>query len=264
MIFDPRTADRIAAGRKVQHRIPRRDPQAPDSEPRVIVRTPAGEVEERPVSAFAKTDGPRLDRLMPVTVMVSNPDLGYQRGTTRRPRREGKVVCRVRLLSATRSFLHEATEQDAHKEGHQDLAEFIEDWRRRYGEGPGIPGTPTYPIEIPVWVLEFRRDEQHRPRLLAKASDVNRGYTESPVAALEEEGEAVGDEWLARFAQDSYHDKVARLVKAEQRVKERALEDRLAAVREAARRDGVDISSPLRVIERQLERAEGRLHGKAA
>lgn len=98
---------------------------------------------------------------------------------------------------------------------------------------------------------------------IRKAGDES-AYTSSPHAAVADAGEAVPDHDQKRFTRESDQDKTRRLLDSEKRIKARALEDRLATVRLAALESGVDISSPIRVIERQLEKAESRIHGKRA
>lgn len=288
MRFDRTTAERILSGRKTEHRIPRRDSQ-PVAKPKPRARPNSwrvsapeleakGVVSAKPVKVAPVEPGQSI----PITVMQANADLGYRRlkpskdGSTpsaekeraRQPRKEGEAICHVSVVDIRPGLLHEINQNQAVAEGFKSRADFFHYWWLRYREGPGLPGNPEYPIFIPVWVVRFELDPTHRPRLLSRASDVNHGYTESAELAVDpsREGEAVEEEWDQRFALEAEQ---GRLFAAAERAKDRRerheLEQRLLRATEEAKLRGVDVSSPLRVIERQVEKIERRVYeGKAA
>lgn len=251
-------ADRIASGRKTQHRLPRRPADVPDEGGEVTVRDLATgeEIVRVPADHFAATDPTSpytVGESIPITVMRVNRDIGYRRDKPEIPRMEGVQACRIRLTAVHAANLHEIDQRSAMAEGFKTTDDFLADWWERHPEGPG---NPDHPVPISVWVLAFELDAEQRPRLLSRASDVNRGYTESPVTGIEEAGEAVEDRYLDRFATESTQDHTARLAREERRTKERALEDRLAAVKEAASQGGVDVTRQLLAIERRIDAAE--------
>lgn len=88
-------------------------------------------------------------------------------------------------------------------------------------------------------------------------------YTAAPTS-LSDAGEAVDAQTNERFAQQARRDSEHADELAQARRERYSLSRRLQFL-EQAELDGVDISSPLRVIERQLAKAERRVHqGRAA
>lgn len=290
MRFDATTAERIASGRKTEHRVPRRPPPLPPAQHKARIkpnswRVRAPELEAKGVVSPIppKIQPVRVGQSIPVTVMQGNADLGYRRlkppkegaapkalakkERERKPRKEGHVVCHVTVVDVKQALLHEITQVQAMAEGFKTRADFWRAWWERYHEGPGLPDSPEWPIRIPVWVVRFELDPSHRARLLATASDVNHGYTESPEMAVEpeREGEGVEPEWDERFSLEAAQTRTVTAEKAQLRRERHELDQRLMRVLEDARLQGVDVSSPLRVIERQLEKIERRVYeGKAA
>lgn len=132
------------------------------------------------------------------------------------------------------------------------------------------------------WICEYRlRDD--RPRLLRAGApkgiegrskhqlrrhwipDEEHGYTPNPSQALHDAGEAVEPQVQARFSEQAKLEGYQRDELAQARRTRYDLLKRLERVREEARRRGVDVSSPERVIERQIAKMERRVHqGKAA
>lgn len=284
MRFDSTTAERILSGRKTEHRIPRRDPLPRKPQPaarRNTWRVSAPELEEKGiVSPRPPLPAPyEIGDTIPVTVMTANADLGYRRrkppkeGSSpkaqakkelaRKPRKEGEVKCHITVVELQPALLHEINPVQAMAEGWKTRADFWRNWWERYHEGPGLPGNPEWPILIPVWVIHFELDPTHRPRLLARGN----GYTESPEEAVdpEREGEAVEKEWDAQFRLEVEQGQALAAERARDRRERHELDQRLQRALDDARLRGVDVSSPLRVIERQVEKIERRVYeGKAA
>lgn len=217
---------------------------------------------------------------------------------TRRPVREGELECRyqvgstyaiqrgrgkpavgrLRVLSVHEELLHEMDPLDALAEGFRSRDEFFDYWRELYGTGPLI--------KVPVWVIAFELVGTDEPRLLHR--DSMRGYTSDPKQAFrttegktssagqgdaaesltavphpeleDSEPECVDEQSLARFATESEQDRVARQARYEQRVKERALEDRLAEARALAAEQGTDISRLEARIAKGVEALERKVH----
>ncbi len=90
-------------------------------------------------------------------------------------------------------------------------------------------------------------------------------YTSAHAQVVDNAGEAVDILSQRRFTQQA-HDNASHQSAANQARRERhELDQRLQRVREEARLQGIDISSPERVIERQLAKIERRVYdGKAA
>lgn len=89
-------------------------------------------------------------------------------------------------------------------------------------------------------------------------------YTTIP-GPLADAGEAVDELTQRRLTAEAHRDKIQGATLAQLRRERHELEQRLERARLEADRRGVDISSSLRVIERQLLKIEQRVyHGKAA
>lgn len=163
-------------------------------------------------------------------------------------RKRGHVI--VTLVG--RLYLHEITDQAARCAGYPDREALFAFWRERYGDGPG---TDRYPTFLPVWVVCFKLDTEHRPRLLGRTG----GYVETPGAALRDpdtgaaEPEAVEDHYLELFARSNARRFAQHWREEDARRRRLSLEDRLAELREEARMRGINISSRLRAIKRERD-----------
>lgn len=220
--------------------------------------------------------------------MIFSPKLAHlivaqKKTMTRRPVKEGETECRykpgrtyaiqrgrgqkevarLRVLEVRRELLHDLPPLDALAEGFKSRDEFFAYWRGLHKTGPLM--------QIPVWVIVFELVDDEEMRLL-KDSPFG-GYTSEPEHALlageghtdvelgaEPEPEGVDEATLAGFARESGQDRVARHARFEQRVKERALEDRLAEARALAKEQGTDISRLEARIASGIEAMERKVH----
>lgn len=174
-----------------------------------------------------------------------------------------KSVGRLRVLGVRRELLHELKPLDALAEGFKSREEFFTYWRELHKTGPLM--------EVPVWVITFELVKNEDMRLLRDSPFA--GYTSEPEHAMlagegnsdpelgaEPEPEGVDERTLAQYASESEQDRVARQARQERRVRERALEDRLAEARAIAREQGTDISRLERRIAKGVEALERKVH----
>lgn len=115
-------------------------------------------------------------------------------------------------------------------------------------------------------VVSLEIDHSEAPMLLAKQHGLFAPpqYTASPLRAIGDEPEAVSAEWLDKFSAEARMHKHQATELALARRRRHELAQRLERAEEDARLRGVDISSPTRVIERQLAKIERRLYESAA
>lgn len=164
-------------------------------------------------------------------------------------------------------YLHELTDKAAACAGLADRKALFDFWREKHGDGPGTDALPTF---LPVWVVCFALDREHRPRFLGRSD----GYTSSPVVALRDldspvpEPEAVEDHYLDLFRATAARNIRDRWAKEDVWRRGLDLDDRLRLLREEARVRGVNVSKHLRVIakcddpakvERRLDAIEEQL-----
>ena len=102
------------------------------------------------------------------------------------------------------------------------------------------------------------------PDVIAEAAEES-AYTGAQGSAVEDAGEAVDPATQRRFTEQAHLTGDQRAMLHQLRRERHALEQRLRQAREDARLKGVDISSPERVIERQIKAIERRVYeGKKA
>lgn len=196
----------------------------------------------------------------------------------------GDTSCRIALIDVRSELLGAITFVDARAEGWRGpspIQEFKAAWVRQRD-----PWARRQEIELDdealvarfdrlhaarrAWVLVFRVDSSHRPRLLvpeAGALNVARhhgehGYTENESDAMRGEPEAVDEATITRLSTESRARHAATLSSREEQLRtvgRRVREEGLAAVR-----DGLDVTEPLAEIERQLRRIERLRRGSSA
>lgn len=177
------------------------------------------------------------------------------------PGRGKAEVARIYILSVQAAMLHEISEDDARAEGFTASGEktarraFLDYWWELYREGPGHEGDPWYPVEIPVWAITFRLEQEERPRFLRPKS----GYTSNPNEALPDEPEALDARTLNAMARANARDLAEHYRETIERCRRLALADRLAELQSEAQRVGIDVSGDLRLIEKRVESIERKL-----
>lgn len=172
------------------------------------------------------------------------------------PTRRYVTVGYVRVVEVRRELLHEVAAVDVLAMGYSGRDELFDDWRAKYNTGP-----LAHPA---VWVVTFERTEAP-PRLLQAIGLGNDDYTRSPEREVDDAGEPVDDRSQHKITDEARLNAGQMASINQARREQYELEQRLERVREEAEVRGVDISSPLRVIERQLVKIERRVHeGKAA
>jgi hypothetical protein len=196
---------------------------------------------------------PSPESNIPISYRAPNPALGYNRDGT--PKEAVLLACRVVILERWESRLYAATEQDAKEEGFKNWADMIEAWG---GE------------DQPVWVVRFRLDTAHRPRLLASRVVAGRqgAYTDNPARALPDEPEAVDPFFQDRITAEARSRDREREQARHADVRSLPFEVQLAVLTREARARHIDIRSELRAIQRwtnprareaQLERIRKKL-----
>lgn len=172
------------------------------------------------------------------------------------PTRQYVTVGYVLVTEIRRERLDEISPVDVLAMGYQDRDELFDQWRARYNTGP---------LARPaVWVVSFERTEA--PPLLLQAIGLgNDDYTRSPSREVEEAGEPVDERSQHKITEEAHLNAGQMAAINQARREQYELEQRLERAREEAELRGVDISSPMRVIERQLVKIEQRVYeGKAA
>lgn len=199
----------------------------------------------------------KIGRRYPVEYAVASRTSEFDRST-----RETVHIAWMVVTDVRRERLGEITADDAQAEGFArrgfgQAEEFLADWRERHrGE---------LDRDQEVWVIAFDV-EPEMPMYVATGviGPPHGDYTTNPHRAIDD-AEAVDAATLSRYSKEAA-DSAAQRAQINQLRRERyELEQRLARARADAARGGVDISSPLRVIERQLATIERRVYeGKAA
>jgi hypothetical protein len=143
------------------------------------------------------------------------------------------------------------------RRGFGAVEEFLADWRERRGHDADI--------DQEVWAIRFEV-EAEMPMYLASGviGPPHGDYTTSPRRAADD-AEVVDEATASKYAGQARLGAEQQAAINQARRERHELEQRLSRAREEAELRGVDISSPLRVIERQLAAIERRVYeGKAA
>lgn len=231
MIFRHKLIERLKDGSKTQHRLPVN-----------------GHTTEREYG-ICKV---KPQRSYPVqTVERSTEGDGY--GNERQVRavtEHGLLIVTTVVRQPVEAItVEEAKAEGFARKGFGDREGFFAYWQDLHGSLGGD-----------VWVVEFEAD-MHAPRYLRRGS----GYTLNIAQAIDDPLPVVPAEDQARFTKDAHRN--AGQQAAVNRIRRERYDrlQRLERVIADAELQGVDISSPLRVIERQLARAEKRVYeGEAA
>lgn len=179
----------------------------------------------------------------------------------------GAARCRVVVNRIRHQALDELTPRDLYDSGHRTRLELARWWMRREIRNAVRRGDEWDDAEIlrrfaplaklDVWRIDFARDLEHAPRLLH--ADPSQGYTTLPQLAAPGEPEALSARDLERVV-NAAHARPTNQGHQEQQARGDldSLESRLSRIRARSRR-GVDVRSELRIIERQVQRAEGKI-----
>lgn len=172
------------------------------------------------------------------------------------PRRRYVEVGHVLVTDVRREALHEITPVDALSMGYASREEFFAAWRAKYNTGPLA--------EVPVWAVTFEYVEAPE-RMLQAVGYGAANYTRDRSRRVRGGGSPVNERAQAKITEEA-NKNAGQVAAINQARRERyELGQRLERARAEAELRGVDISSPLRVIERQLVKIERRaFEGKAA
>lgn len=174
----------------------------------------------------------------------------------------GRVqVGRVTVTAVRVERLGDLGAEDARREGFArkgigSTSMFFDYWRDLYGD---------VDEDQFVWVISFVYGHDQLRLLSTPVPGRSGDYTTALAQTIDEGAEGVDEASQQRFTEQAHRSKGQQHLLNRARRERYELERRLErAVSDAAAR-GVDISSPLRVIERQLQKIERRVYeGKAA
>jgi hypothetical protein len=159
--------------------------------------------------------------------------------------RGGRAQGRLRILAIERQRVGDITEESVRREGFKTREDFEAAWRELHG---------AWEPEREVWAIVFV-PLTDQVRLLAK--DSSRGYTHDPRLALQQEPEAVDEEFTERNARER-EEEFGRPYGMDAARAERSLAERVAEL-EPHLRPGQRKS-----IERRVESLERAVHEEAA
>lgn len=230
MIFDAAFRRMIASGKKRRHTVPRESERPPYQLGQVV---PAQTLKMVPASS-------------------GRHSLGVQRAN----RRERQVTTfeRLHICATMPSFLHEITDDDARAEGYPDLQALLDGWWERRHEGPGLPGDPWYPVEIPVWVVCFELEPVPPAQHLADTRRGKGDYTtgEGIGGGIVVETDLLDPQWRERAAQ-----RFSEAQDAKRRSKKAAEQLRSSVAR--ATSAGIDCKAEIAIIEQGVEQIRRKL-----
>lgn len=202
----------------------------------------------------------KLGQTVPAqTLSISEPRPGrHSLGEQRKPKRVREYVTfeRLHIAGFGCTFLHALEPQDAQAEGHRDLAAMLAWWWSRYRTGPGIPGNPEYPVEIPVWVVYFELERVPQAHMLA---DTRRGKGDYTTGDGIGGGIVVPTEQLNPSWKE---DAEARHREAQEaKARRRRLAEELRSTTAQADRASVDCSAEIASIEDSLAAIKQKVRG---
>lgn len=182
----------------------------------------------------------------------------------------GAATSRVVVTRVRHQALDELTPRELYDSGHRTRLELARWWLRNEIARQTRRGAPWDEDEIlrrfaphaarDAWRIDFGPDLEHQPRLLH--ADPSQGYTTLPQNAAAGEPEALGVRDLERIvdpARCRARDTPGRgYLEQRERDGKLTLEERLARLRARGRR-GVDVRPEVRIIERQIAKAEQKI-----
>ena len=174
--------------------------------------------------------------------------IGRNYGIKPNPRAE--EACRIVILATTLQTLADVTDQDARREGHQNLAGYHQHIR------DGNDGK--LDLTQQVWALQF---DVHRDPVRLLHRDSTHGYTENPHNAMGDEPEAVDVQTQEQISKDAREQGKLRNLGADQALLQEltGLEQQLATLTRLAQQRGIDIRDDLHVAKRQRAALERRI-----
>lgn len=178
-----------------------------------------------------------------------------------KPGRTSAGVARVTITAVCVERLGDITPDDAKREGFArkgigSTSMFFDYWRELHGE---------VDEDLLVFAISFAYGHDQLRLLSTPVPGRSGDYTTALGQTIDEGAEGVDESSQQRFSDQAHRSKGQQHLLNQARRERYELERRLErAVSDAGAR-GVDISSPLRVIERQLQKIERRVYeGKAA
>jgi hypothetical protein len=188
------------------------------------------------------------------------------------PGRGKPAACRIEILDVRQELVGQITFDDARAEGFRTTAEFSAAWVRIHDKAwvaawNGTEDEHDLTVRFterhaqkPVWVITFKLDHAHVPRLLAARPAPD--YVTDPRLALPGEPEALSDEDWKRHV-EAHRDRNAaewQTVEEHQRELDRRLmsqDERIARMRREANMRGVDITRELWLLNKRLPTLAG-------